>query len=309
MDLELNEEQRAIVDSVGQLLERRAGAARAIELDAKGEVDGELDAELAEAGFTAIALNEGTGPLEAALVVEAVSAAAGVVSIGAEALVAPALLGRSLPGPVALTSLHHRGPVRFASHARSLLVDCGDEARLVSLEPGEARPVRSNFMLPMGRVDVDASRGESLGAGSGRKLRDWWRLALAAEASGAMGAALDLTVAYVKRRRQFGRAIGSFQAVQHRLAQCAVQREATRWLVYETAWRGAPSEAAATAAAYAAATSSLIFAETHQLSGAMGFTREHDLHVWSMRLQALRLEAGGVDGHQRAAAEARWLSR
>jgi hypothetical protein len=40
----------------------------------------------------------------------------------------------------------------------------------------------------------------------------------------------------------------------------------------------------------------------------MGFTREHDLHVWSMRLQALRLEAGGVDGHRCAAAEARWLA-
>lgn len=309
MDLDLNDDQRAILEAVGQLLEQHAGAARAIELDAKGEVDGELDAALADADFTDIALDDETGFLEAALVVEAVSAAGGVVSIGAQALVGAALLGRSVPAPVALTSLAHRGPVRFAAHARTLLVDCGDEARRVSLEPGEARAVRSNFMVPMGVVEVDASRGESLGAGSGQKLRDWWRLALAAEASGAMGAALDVTVDYVKRRRQFGRAIGSFQAVQHRLSQCAVQREATRWLVYETAYRGAPSDAAATAAAYAAAASSQVFAETHQLTGAMGFTREHDLHVWSMRLQALRLEAGGVDGHRRAASEARWRSR
>jgi alkylation response protein AidB-like acyl-CoA dehydrogenase len=309
VDLDLNDDQRAILEAVGQLLEQRAGAARAIELDAKREVDGDLDAALAEAGFTDIALGDETGFLEAALVVEAVSAAAGVVSSGAQALVAPAVAGRSLPGPVALTHLAHRGPVRFAAHARTLLVDCGDEARLVALGPGEAEPVRSNFMLPMGRVGVDASRGESLGAGSGRRLRDWWRLALAAELSGAMGAALDVTVAYVKRRRQFGRAIGSFQAVQHRLSQCAVLREATRWLVYETAWRGAPADAAATAAAYAAGAANHVFAETHQLTGAMGFTREHDLHVWSMRLQALRLEAGGVDGHRRAAAEARWLAR
>jgi hypothetical protein len=41
----------------------------------------------------------------------------------------------------------------------------------------------------------------------------------------------------------------------------------------------------------------------------MGFTREHALHVWSMRLVALRLEAGGPDAHRRAAAEARWLRR
>ncbi len=306
MDLDLSDDQRAILDAVGQLLERHAGAARAIELDAKGEVDGELEAALSDAGFTGIALGQGTGFLEAALVVEAVSAAAGVVSVAAQALVAPAVLDRAVPGPVAITSLAHRGPVRFAAHARTLLVDCGDEARLASLEPGAAEPVRSGFMVPMGRIAVAPALGDSLGPGSGAKLRDWWRLALAAECAGAMGAALDLTVDYVKRRRQFGRAIGSFQAVQHRLSQCAVLREATRWLVCEAAYQGAPSAAAATAAAYATAAASQIFAETHQLTGAMGFTREHDLHVWSMRLQALRLEAGGVAAHRRAAAEARW---
>ena len=121
MDLDLNDDQRAILEAVGQLLEQHAGAARAIELDSKGEVDGALDAALADAGFTDIALGDETGFLEAALVVEAVSAAGGVVSIGAQALVAAALLGRSVPGPVALTSLSHRGPVRFAAHARTLL--------------------------------------------------------------------------------------------------------------------------------------------------------------------------------------------
>jgi alkylation response protein AidB-like acyl-CoA dehydrogenase len=208
---------------------------------------------------------------------------------------------------VAITSLGQRGPARFAAHARTLLLDCGDETRVVALEPGEAEAVRSNFMVPMGVVTADRARGESLGQGSGARLRDWWRLAIAAEISGAMGAALDVTVEYVKRRRQFGRSIGSFQAVQHRLSQCAVLREGTRWLVYEAAHAGAPSAAAATAAAYATAAANQVFAETHQLTGAMGFTREHDLHVWSMRLQALRLEAGGVAAHRRAAAEARWL--
>ncbi|MDJ0847654.1 MAG: acyl-CoA dehydrogenase family protein [Myxococcota bacterium] len=312
MDLDLNEEQQAVLDAVQGLLARHAGPARAIALDAKGEIDGGLDVALADAGFTGIALGAETGFLEAALVVEAVSAAAGVVSIAAQALVAPALAGRELPGPVAITSLRHRGPVRFAAHARTLLVDCGNEARLVSLEPGAAEPVPSSFMVPMGRfaidggIAIDAARGQSLGAGSGARLRDWWRLAIAAECAGAMGAALDLTVDYVKRRRQFGRAIGSFQAVQHRLSQCAVLREGTRWLAYEAAAHGAPSDAAATAAAYATAAANQIFAETHQLTGAMGFTREHDLHVWSMRLQALRLEAGGVGAHRRAAAGARW---
>ena len=116
-----------------------------------------------------------------------------------------------------------------------------------------------------------------------------------------------MTVDYVKRRRQFGRAIGSFQAVQHRLSQCAVAIEGARWLAYEAAERGAPPGEAALAAGYATTAASQVFAETHQLTGAMGFTREHDLHVFSMRLQALRLEAGGASGHHVAAARARWL--
>jgi hypothetical protein len=67
-------------------------------------------------------------------------------------------------------------------------------------------------------------------------------------------------------------------------------------------------EAAATAAAHALAAAGRVFDETHQLSGAMGYTREHDLHVFSMRLPALRLEAGGVAAQRRAVAAARWAT-
>lgn len=307
MDFDLNDDQQAILAAVTQLVEQHAGPARAIELNAKGDVDRELDAALADAGFDGIALAEEAGFLEAALVTEAVARAGGVVSIGAQALVAPALLGRTLAGPVAISHAAHRGPVRFAAQARTLLLDCGAEARLVALEPGECSPVKSGFMYPMGSLVLDTGAGESLGPGSGARLRDWWRLALAVEATGAMKAALDVTVDYVKRRRQFGRAIGSFQAVQHRLSECAVLIEGARWIAFEAAYQGAPAGAAATAAAYATAAANQVFAETHQLTGAMGFTREHDLHVFSMRLQALRLEAGGVSGHRVAAARARWL--
>jgi hypothetical protein len=237
-----------------------------------------------------------------------VARAAGVVAIGAGALVAPRVAGRRLPGPVALALADAPGAVRFAAHARTLLVCDGDRARWVPLQPGRVPAVRSSFGYPMGRVPAKlASRAEPLGPGSGERLLAWWRVALAAEAVGAMQAALDTTVDYARRRRQFGRAIGSFQAVQHRLAHCAVQVEGSRWLVYEAAAAGAPAEAAATAAAHATAAAGTLFAETHQLSGAMGFTREHALHVWSLRLVALRLEAGGPDAHRRAAARARWL--
>ena len=306
MDFEWSEEQAAIVEAVERLLESHAGPARAIELAARAEVDEALCAALREAGFLDVAIADGGGALEAAAVVERVAHAGGVMSVAGEVLVAPQLLGVGAEGPIALVTEASSGPARFVAQARTLLVDAGEEALRVTPGPGEAENVASHFGYPLGRVRIDRARAESLGPGSGERLRSWWRVALAAELAGAMAAALEITVAYVKRRRQFGRAIGSFQAVQHRLARCAVEIEASRWLAFEAAFRGAPEEASATAAAYAAAAATRVHAETHQLTGAMGFTREHDLHVFSMRLQALRLEAGGVTGHRLAAARARW---
>jgi alkylation response protein AidB-like acyl-CoA dehydrogenase len=307
MDFEPGEEQRAILEAVDALLARHAGPKRAIELAAKSEPDAALDAALAEAGFADLALGDGSGPLEAALVVEAIARAAGAIAAGADLLVAPLVAGRRLPGPVALARANDGAPVRFGAHARTLLVLDGDVARIVELEPGDREPVRSNFGWPAGRVAEAALRGgTSLGAGSGERLRAWWRVALAAELVGCMRACLDVTVAYVTRRRQFGRPLGSFQGVQHRLAECAVLVEGSGWLAREAAFLGAPAEAAATAAAQAAAAAGRVFTDTHQFTGSMGFTREHDLHVWSMRLQALRLELGGVGAHRRALAEARW---
>jgi alkylation response protein AidB-like acyl-CoA dehydrogenase len=148
--------------------------------------------------------------------------------------------------------------------------------------------------------------GDCLGPQAAQAMTNWWRLALAVEAVGTMDAALQHTVAYVKQRRQFGRAIGSFQAIQHRLSLCAIQVEASRWLAREAAYHGAQTEAVAAAAAFALHAADQIFTEAHQMSGAIGFTCEFDLHVWSMRLLALRQELNGVSGARRALVEARW---
>ena len=309
MDFDWSEDQQAIRDAVEALCAQHAGAARAIELDTKAGWDEALDTALAEAGFAEVALGApDTGPLEAAMLVEVLARSAATLPVGAQLLVAPALTGALQPGPVALVSLAHPGPVRFGAHARTALVDTGgDEARLVSLAGADTEAVASNFMLPVGRVAVDAASGEGLGAGSGPALRAWWRVALAAELLGSMQAALDLTVDYTKRRRQFGRAIGSFQALQHRLANCAVLVEGTRRLTWAAAAEASPGESACVAAAYAADAANALFRETHQMTGAMGFTREHDLHVFSMRLSALRLELGGASAHRRAIATTRWM--
>ena len=309
MDFELDEGQQAIAEAIDTLLAQQAGVERAVALGATGGCDDELAKALAESGFLELALGDETGPLEAALLVEAASAAGAVWPVGAMALVAPLVTERALPGPVALVDAARPGPVRYAAHARTLLIVGGDDARVVSCEPGAAESVRSWFGFPLGRVPpATLERGESLGRGSGERLLAWWRAALAAELAGTMRTALAVTLEYLKERRQFGRTIGSFQAVQHRLAECHVVCESARWLALEAAATGAPSEAAATAAASAAAAARRVFAETHQLSGAIGFTREHPLHVFSMRLQALRLELGGAPAHRLAAARARWIT-
>jgi len=110
-----------------------------------------------------------------------------------------------------------------------------------------------------------------------------------------------------RRNDLFSAAFG--QPLQHRLALCTVLVEATRWLTFEAASQDLPTESASVAAAYAAEAANQIFRETHQITGAMGFTREHDLHVFSMRLAALRLELGGASAHRRAVAAQRWIAR
>jgi alkylation response protein AidB-like acyl-CoA dehydrogenase len=307
VDFELSDDQRAVIEAVDALLARHAGPARAIELTAKGAYDESLDTALGEAGFGEIALGAETGALEAALVAERVARSAGTVAFAATALVAPLVCSRALPGPVALARADEEGPIRFAPAARTLLVLDGDRARVGSLSAADVTPVRSNFGYPVGRVSEAArDRGEPLARGSGERLLAWWRVALAIEALGAMDAALRFTVRYLTQREQFGRPIGSFQAVQHRLADCAVQIEGARWLSYEAAAQGAPQEAAACAAAFALGVAGRVHRETHQLSGAIGYTTEHDLHVWSLRLLALRLELGGEGAQLRALARERW---
>ena len=305
MDFDLNQEQSAVLEAVETLLDKHAGAARAVELAAESDYDAGLDDALEQAGYGDIA--SAMGRLEAVLIIEAVAKRGGVVSAGARLLAAPALSLDAPPGPVALMRTGHSGPVRYAAHARTLLMLDDECARCIELEPGACPAVPSNFGYPMGRVsDEIAAGGRALAPGSGPRLQDAWRLGLAAETVGCMEGALEQTAGYLKERKQFGRAIASFQAVQHRLAECAIQLEASRWLTREAAHGAGSSEAIATAAAFALDAAGHVFAETHQLSGAIGFTREHDLHVWSMRLHALRQELGGVAGHRRAVVDQRW---
>ncbi|MFI6435321.1 acyl-CoA dehydrogenase family protein [Streptomyces sp. NPDC050759] len=137
---------------------------------------------------------------------------------------------------------------------------------------------------------------------------DVGRAALAAEQVGGSGHALDATVEFVAQREQFGRPIGSFQAVKHRLADVLVALEAARSAsAYATACVALASPqlpvAARAAAAVCSETYRLATAEYVQLHGGIGFTWEHPAHLYVRRARSSEVLFGTADHHRTRLAE------
>ncbi len=304
MDYELNEDQQGVRSALSTLLQRHAGPQRARQLNESASADGELASSLAAAGFLDLFTHADGGPLMAALLSEWVAAAAGLVPIGARCLVAPAVTDRALPDMVTVMEAGFLGPVRFGAQSQAIVVVDGPEARVVAPAAGCVEPVRSMYGYPMARVSLEGA--DVIATGDGDLARRWWQVALAAEIAGTIEAAFAVTLEHHKSRFQFERPIGSYQSLQHRMSQLFVRQQGAAWLAREAAYHGASAERAAAAATYAAEAAGQACIELHQMTGAIGFTREYDLHIWSMRLQALRLEMGGARRHALALAGARW---
>jgi len=131
------------------------------------------------------------------------------------------------------------------------------------------------------------------------------------EMVGGARAVLDRTVQYVTDRVQFGRPIGSFQAVQHHVADLSTRIDAAGLAAWQAVWRcslgsDAPADAGSPEAAVAIAKVAAgdAYVETtlmaHQLHGGIGFTDDHDLHLWSDRARAAALALGTREDHLRA---------
>ncbi|MFF4581412.1 acyl-CoA dehydrogenase family protein [Streptomyces sp. NPDC001389] len=200
---------------------------------------------------------------------------------------------------------HSAGLLLVAAHtggfarARTLLfVVRGDAPGLV-----RARRTTLDETRPQGRVQLRNVEARLLGeephradggaatlaalAATGRHAAT----VLAAEAVGAAGRALDRTVEHVRRREQFGRPLGSFQAVKHRLADLHVQVQAARSAAYYAAW---DPEQGALALAQALEALRITAGEAIQLHGGIGFTWEHDAHLYFKRAAADELLFGPV---------------
>ena len=133
-------------------------------------------------------------------------------------------------------------------------------------------------------------------------------VALAAESTGVAQRTLEMAVAYAKDRQQFGRPIGTYQAVSHRCAQMLLETENSRSAVYGAAWTadaepdGLP-RAAAAAKAYASDAGWRVPDASIQVHGGIGFTWEHDLHFFLKRGRANASMYGDARWHREQVAK------
>jgi alkylation response protein AidB-like acyl-CoA dehydrogenase len=125
------------------------------------------------------------------------------------------------------------------------------------------------------------------------------------EMLGGGEAVLEMTLEYVKQRTQFGRPIGSFQAVQHHCANMATDVEGSRTIAYQAAWKiaeGGPTvREVSMAKAWLSGAYQRVCATAHQCHGAIGFTMEHNLQLYTRRAKVQELSYGSAHQHKEIA--------
>ena len=284
MDYDLDGDQEALVSGLHAILRRYETVPLARRRGFCCYLP-EMQEALREAGFTDV-IRQGLTPLEAALVTIEAAHSPCVVETAASGLVWPAVLDSAPAGPVALIAEDPRKAVRFLAVARHALRDTGDDLVLLELGPSDVTPVETVYAYPYARLTDPGLRGRSLGSRAREAALRRWRLGVSLEFAGAAEQAVAFTVDYVKQRHAFGRAIGSFQAVQHRLAQCHQLAQGMRATALYAAWKD-DAESADVAAQYAQRHAGKLAFDLHQFNGGMGVTNEHLLHFWTHRLRAL----------------------
>ena len=316
MRFDLDAQQRDIATSIDAALAAAdvPGAVRAW-ADGNTAPGRKVWAQLADLGVTALAVPEKFD---------------GIGAHPVELVVAAERLGRwCVPGPV--TESIAVAPVLLADDDRGAALAAGELIATVALPPQVPHAVDADsagliLLATDGQVrdgtageqheSVDPSRklfdvtasGDPQAADVARAY-EFGALATAAQLVGAGQAMLDMSVEYAKQRSQFGRAVGTYQAIKHKLADVHIAVELARPLVYGAALSLAnesPDTARDVSAAKAAAADAALLAARSALQthGAIGFTAEHDLSLWLLRVQALRSAWGDPTTHRRRVLEA-----
>jgi alkylation response protein AidB-like acyl-CoA dehydrogenase len=327
VDFGLSEDQREIQRTARELLAERARPERVREHADAGRTDGELWRELCELGWPGIAVAEryggqGLGMVELSILCEELGRAIAPVPFLPTVLAATLIeqagsesqRERWLPG---LASGERLGSVGLArgdvaelmvgAHGAQTLVLVQDAAaRVVAPEQADVRPVAAiDPTRPAARVSAAAGAGEELQGGQDAVSHGLDRalVAIAAELVGVCDWALEMTVAYVKERRQFGVPVGAYQAVSHRCAQMLLDTERARVTTAFAAWTADADpqrlpEAAAMAKAGACEAGREVTASAIQAHGGIGFTWEADVHWLYKRAQLDAALLGGARHHR-----------
>ena len=316
MDLELTDEQTWLAESIETLLSRQPGDA--------------LWARLAE--FGALSVGDGLGAIEACLTARALGKHLAVVPYAAT-------LAARFAAPAGLASIPHNETIAVAIleperswsaspatelsdgvlYGRKVAVEHADHVVVeaaVDGEPGLARVSADaagvttteqpslDPSIPLRTLDFDGAEAERI-EGDVATLRSVGALLVAAEAVGAAGQLLDEALAYASERRQFGRTIGSFQALRHILADMYVAY-ASSWstVLYAAASidDAGGAEAAWTASitkAYVARATRDVAHGAMQVFGGIAFTAEHPAHRYLRRIVVREQQFGDATDHER----------
>ncbi len=335
--LALRDGARALLDDLAATARVRLVA------DEPGRFDRDLWAAMVEQGWLGIAVPEaeggvGLGPVELGVLLEEVGRHVApapflgtVLAIeiarraGDTALVERLLSGeqvacvarsrltdavRAERGASDWTVTGRPDPVPYASVAQVALVvaatEDGPALFLVDLDAVGRPPAEPAMDLtrPVAWLELDRAPARRLGgADLVTALLDRGATATALEMLGGASRAMEMAVEYAKERVQFGRPIGSFQAVKHRCADMLVDVEGMRSTAYWAAWcLGADdpdqSIAASTAKTWGSDASKRVMAGALQVHGGIGFTWEHDLHLYLKRAQLDQLSFGDAVEHR-----------
>jgi len=319
MNFDFSEDQRTIKATARELLASRSPFERVREAAESARYDAELWRELRELGWPGIAIAEehggqGLGAVELAVLLEELGYAVAATPLLGSALAALAIeragtdeqRARWLPGLASgeLTGAFGRAELVADAPGAAVLVVVDDadrgaagqpELRVLASADAEVEPI--DAIDPTRRYGRVRGDGEALGGDGGAAL-DAGAGAVAAEVVGVCQRALDMTLAYVKERKQFGTPVGAFQAVGHRCAQMLLDTEAARSAAYFAAWAAdaAPDrlpEAAGLARAAAGDAGRSVTASAIQAHGGIGFTWEADVHWLYKRAQLDAALLGG----------------
>ena len=319
MNLDFTDEQRALQDMVREFFEKESPTAVVRAAEPLG-FDASLWRKLADLGIPAIAVAEeagggGAGLVELAIaaelmgrsvapvpLIEAAAATGLLATLAGARVTEPLLAGERM----ATLALHPAAGevarcVPAGAVADLVVVRRGDELLLVEqpVKPPAAIPNLGAMPLADCPVPADAvvlARGPAAVAAHRRAVALWEALTAAALA-GLAARALEIGTSYVLERRAFGVLIGSFQTVQHRLADNATAIDGARLLAYQAAWTqdaGRPdaAELATMAFLFAAETAFKTASESLHFHGGYGYTLEYDIQLYFRRAKAWPLVAG-----------------